>query len=433
MSADYQVKTIRFESGERLPLLLSKETGMPVWDVTLFILTELRATSLAENTIALAARAVMVGLQIFRYLGIDLNQRLEQGKLLSLSEVDELVKLAGLKQEEIDALLGDDIRSRVRPRASSLEKARMRVSANVSKQVGSGTKTTRLLYIRNYIEWLTASRRLKLDVGHMHYAALDGAAQAMMSQLSARIPSGDSDSGSRQGVSAEVRARILEVINPDSSENPWKNKHVRLRNQLIFMWLLLLGMRNGELLSVYVSDVNLRAGEVVIVRRPGNPVEERGDAPLVKTRGRLLVLSPELMSLTRDYIIGQSKDKKGSRSNIKGARRHPYLFVATGSGAALSKSALNKLFRELRTKVPGLTNDLSPHVLRHTWNDDFSELMDTKGVSSEDEERMRRQAMGWSPQSRMSARYTKRHIQRKSNEASLAMQAKSFQAPNKKI
>lgn len=433
MSAGYQVKTIRLESGERLPLLLSQETGVPVWDVTLFILTALRSTSLATNTIAHAARAVMVALQIFHYLGIDLNQRLEQGKLLSLSEVDELVKLAGLKQEELDALLGNKKKSQAAPRAVSLESARMRTSSKAPKQVESETKATRLIYIRKYIEWLAAGRCLKLDVGHEHFRALNVATQTVAGQLNARIPARDHDSGGRQGVSGEVRARILEVINPDSPENPWKGKHVRLRNQLIFMWLLLLGIRNGELLGVYASDVNLRTGEVVIARRPDNPEEKRANAPLVKTRSRLLVLSPELMDLTRDYIIGKSKDKKGSRSSIKGAGRHPYLFVANGTGAALTKSALNKLFRELRTMVPGLTNDLSPHVLRHTWNDDFSELMDTKGVSPEDEERMRRQAMGWSPQSRMAAHYTKRHIQRKSNEASLAIQAKSFQASNKKI
>lgn len=432
MSVGYQVRTIRLESGERLPLLLSQETGVPVWDVTLFILTALRSTSLATNTIAHAARAVMVGLQIFRFLGIDLNQRLEQGKLLSLSEVDELVKLAGLKQEELDALLGNKKKSQAASRVVSLERARMRASGRASKRVESETKATRLIYIRKYIEWLSAGRRLKLDVGHEHFRALNVATETVVGQLNARIPSRDHDAGGRQGVIGEVRARILEVIHPDSPENPWKGKHVRLRNQLIFMWLLLLGIRNGELLGVYVSDVNLRTGEVVITRRPDNPEDERGNAPLVKTRSRLLALSPGLMDLTRDYIIGKGKDKEGSRSSIKGARRHPYLFVANGTGAALSKPALNKLFRELRTKVPGLTNDLSPHVLRHTWNDDFSELMDTKGVSSEDEERMRRQAMGWSPQSRMAAHYTKRHIQRKSNEASLALQAKSFKPTDKK-
>ena len=106
---------------------------------------------------------------------------------------------------------------------------------------------------------------MKLDVGHEHFRALNVATETVVGQLNARIPGRDHDAGGRQGVSAEVRARILDVTNPDSPENPWKGKHVRLRNQLIFMWLLLLGIRNGELLGVYVSDVNLRTGEVVIV------------------------------------------------------------------------------------------------------------------------------------------------------------------------
>ncbi|WP_425612321.1 tyrosine-type recombinase/integrase [Xanthomonas nasturtii] len=182
------------------------------------------------------------------------------------------------------------------------------------------------------------------------------------------MPRRDYRQTSRQGVGADVRARILDVIDPASPYNPWKNRHARVRNQLIFLWLLLLGVRNGELLATYASDVNVRSGEVTIIRRPGNPEEQRSNAPLVKTRGRLLALGPDLAEMIKAYITGE-------RAKIKGARRHPYLFVATGTGRPLSKPALNKLFRELRTRVPGLPDDLSPHVLRHTWNDDFSELM----------------------------------------------------------
>lgn len=426
MATGYRVKTIRLESGERLPMLLSKETGLPLWDPTLFILTELRATNLATNTLEQAARAVMVALQVFRYLRVDLNERLSQGRLLTLGEIDILSKLAAFRQEELDTLLENQAASEaVISQMVSLEKGRARSVDNTPKQVAPETKATRLIYIRDYITWLVAGRRLKLDVSHEHYQALNEAVQAVVGCINARIPSRDHHQlNSRQGVTPEARALILEVIDPASPNNPWKNKHVRARNQLIFQWLLLLGVRNGELLSTYAQDVNLRSGEVVIVRRPDNPEDPRKNAPLVKTRGRLLALGPALAELTRSYLTG-------SRATIKGARRHPYLFVATGKGSPLSKSALNKLFRELRTKVPGLPDDLSPHVLRHTWNDDFSELMDERGVLPEEEERMRRQAMGWSPSSKMAATYTKRHVQRKSNEVSLAMQAKTF-SPNKK-
>lgn len=368
----------------------------------------------------------MIGHQVFRHLGIDIHDRINDGRLFTLGEVELLTKLVGLRQEELDALSQMDESPRaVVSRVVTLEQARMRPTVKAPAQVGADTKATRMAYIRDYISWLTAGRRLKLEVGHPHNHSLLEATQTFVSLINARMPSRHSAQASRQGVDAEVRARILEVIDPDSADNPWKNRHVRVRNQLIFLWLLLLGVRNGELLATYASDVNIRTGEVTIVRRPGNPEEPRKSAPLVKTRGRLLALSPDLAKLIQSYIMGE-------RAKIKGARRHPYLFVATGTGQPLSKPALNKLFRELRSKVPGLPDDLSPHVLRHTWNDDFSDLMDSQGVSAEDEERMRTQTMGWSPRSKMASHYTKRHVQRKSNDASLEMQAKSFSRPVRK-
>ena len=426
MATGYRVRTVRLESGERLPMLLCGESGAPLWHPTLFLVTELRATGLATNTLEQAARAVMIAHQVFRHLGINIHERISVGRLLTLDEVDILTRLAGLRQEELDSIIEGEESSRVKPsRVVTLEQARMRSTPKTPEQVGSETKATRLAYIRDYISWLTTGRRLKLDVDHAHHSGLHEAAQTFVSLINARLPSRDSGQSNRQGVDAEVRARILDVIDPVSPDNPWKNKHVRVRNQLIFLWLLLLGVRNGELLATYASDVNIRTGEVTIVRRPGNPEEWRTSAPLVKTRGRLLALGPELVELIKAYITGE-------RAKIKGARRHPYLFVATGTGHPLSKPALNKLFRELRSKVPGLPDDLSPHVLRHTWNDDFSELMDGRGVSAEDEERMRTQAMGWSPRSKMASHYTKRHVQRKSNEASLEMQAKAFRHPVRK-
>jgi integrase len=87
----------------------------------------------------------------------------------------------------------------------------------------------------------------------------------------------------------------------------------------------------------------------------------------------------------------------------------------------------------LLTQVTGLPLwDFSPHVLRHTWNDDDSERMDARAVSAEDEQRMRKQAMGWSDSSEMATYDTKRHVQRKRNEASLAMQATSYKRAKEK-
>lgn len=431
MAVGFRVKDLTLQSGERLSLLVDADTGVPLWHPTLFVLTELRATNRASATLQQATRAVMVAHQVFRHLGVDLEERMATGKLLELSEIDALADLAGLTQEALDKLPPATRPTSAlssQPRVVSLEKARMRAGPTEQlPRVGLETKGIRLIYIRDYLAWRIRSKLLKLDIEHPFYSGLMAAAPLVVGRLTERIPSSPrfTDLDARQGVSKEVKDRVLEVTQPDSAENPWKNRHVRIRNRLIFRWLLDLGLRKGEFLGVRLGDIDLRSNEVKIVRRADDPLEVRKDPPNVKTNERLLVLGAELAEMTRAYIQGQ-------RRNIAGARRHPFFVVATGTGLPLTKAAVSKLFVELRRKVPGLPEELCPHVLRHTWNDEFSELMDERGVSPDEEARMRKQQMGWADSSRMPAVYTKRHTRRKTNEASLAMQAKAYKVEESK-
>lgn len=424
MAVGFRVKNLKLQSGERLPLLLDACTGIPLWHPTLFVLTELRATNRAAATLLQATRAVMVAHQVLRHLGVDLDERLASGKILELSEIDAMANLAGLTQEALDGLLEAEapVPTVSSPRVTSLEKVRMRLKPTQQlPQVGAETKAIRLIYIRDYLAWRIRGKLLKLDFRHPVYHSLVTAEPLVVQRFTERIPSSPvfNDLGARQGVSQEVRDRIVQVTHPDSPENPWKNRHVRMRNQLIFRWLLDLGLRKGELLGIQLGDLDMRSNEVLIARRADGPIEVRKDAPNVKTKDRLLALGKDLAQLTKEYV-------QGPRRVVRDARRHPYLFVATGTGDPLTKAAVAKLFVELRRKVPGLPEELSPHVLRHTWNDKFSELMDERGVPPDEEEKMRKQQMGWSDRSKMPAVYTKRHIRRKTNEASLALQTQVF-------
>lgn len=424
MAAWYRVDRVRFLSGERLPLLVAAATGIPLWNPTLFVVSELRATNRAASTLQQATRAIMVAHQVLDHLGIDLDARLGEGRLLDISELDALANHAGMTQEGLDGLLAVESKP-VRIRSvASLEKVRMRTKPSEQPpQVAAQTKAIRLMYIRDYIAWLARRRLLRLDSRQPVYQALSETARLVVGQLNARIPSSptNNDLDARQGVSDEVRARIVEVTHPDSTENPWKNEHVRIRNQLIFTWLLELGLRKGEFLGIRLEDLNLRAGEVRICRRADDPDDPRTDEPNTKGKARLLALGDGLAELTRAYV-------HGARRSITGARRSPFLVVATGTGKPLSKAAVSKIFVELRRKVPGLPEELCPHVLRHTWNDHFSAFADKSGISPEEEEKMRKQQMGWSDRSKMAAVYTRRHTRRKTNEASLAMQAAAFDA-----
>ncbi len=74
------------------------ETGLPVFEATVFCLMELRATAKMRMTLGQALRSIRAGLQIFEHLGIDIDERMSKGKLLELGEVNQLCTFAAWLQ-----------------------------------------------------------------------------------------------------------------------------------------------------------------------------------------------------------------------------------------------------------------------------------------------------------------------------------------------
>ena len=148
--------------------------------------------------------------------------------------------------------------------------------------------------------------------------------------------------------------------------------------------------------------------------QPDAADDPRRNQPVVKTRAREVPLSPALLDVTRNYIL----ELRATRSQ---SRKHEFLFVAE-SGAPLSMPALAKVFAVLRAKTPDLPADLTPHVLRHTWNDRFSEEMDHNKVPEDTERKARSYLMGWSETSGTAAIYTRRHVREKAKRVSLDLQ-----------
>lgn len=414
----YVVETVVLQSGERLPMLRYRASGIPLLEPMLYALTELRARNRAAATIQQALRAVMALYLVLDRLNVDLGQRLEDGRLLELGEVEEIVRCCR-SPLEIWTFADAPDQAPEPSNVISLEKARMRSSDGVSTGVDPATAALRIRYIRGYLNWLATSRLLKAGRNHANYDALKSTTEIICRALDERVPpSGHRNTvNQRMGLAPGALARLLEVIEPTSAENPWTGAHARERNALIVKWLLSLGIRRGELAGARTTDINFQKNEVLIPRRADDPSDPRKHQPNAKTRDRLLPLSDDLAVLTHSYITK-------TRRAIKGARRHDILFVANGSGAPLSLSAINKIFVALRRKCPDLPEDLSPHITRYTWNDGFSELMDRKQVPEEREKKMRSRMMGWSETSDSAATYTRRHIQKKANEAMLELQTK---------
>jgi len=87
----YHQKTLILRSGERLPMLLD-DLGVPVYGPTVFALAEVRNRHRASNTIANALAALSIFQRFLDETEVNLDSRMNEGKLLELGEIEGLVR-----------------------------------------------------------------------------------------------------------------------------------------------------------------------------------------------------------------------------------------------------------------------------------------------------------------------------------------------------
>ncbi|MYM41844.1 tyrosine-type recombinase/integrase [Duganella qianjiadongensis] len=413
MAERYTIRTSVFESGERFPLLVDFYSGVPLFDPTVFTLTEFRARNRASATIDQVLRALKVFLLFCDKYQIDMEERMLEGRMLELGELDALVQLCRLPITDIETQ--SDASSPVPVReVVCLERYRAKAKKGLP-EVGGDSAGVRIRYIKQFIGWLADRRLLSWNAHHPSRAALLNARGIVIHGLAARIPTGKgrNKTRSRRALDELIQERLWQIVDVNSPENPWEGSHARIRNELIVRWFMGLGIRRGELLGIRITDVDFRANEVFIARRADDPNDPRVQQPNAKTADRLLPISDDLAQRTRKYIFEE-------RRSFSKARMHGFLFVANG-GAPLSLRGLNRIFEVLCTKHSGLPN-IFPHLFRHTNNHNFSKLADEQNMDPEKEKKTRSQLMGWSETSGTAETYTRREIERKAREASLQLQ-----------
>jgi integrase len=407
-------------NGERLPALLNAATGMPLFEPMAYILTQVRVKGAAANTITAHLSAIEILLVHANTCGIRLSERITSGALLDLNELDGLAAAVKLKNTELLARLAkSSVPTGFKAREpTSLESLRSRALPVKEQFVNRQTAGNRMRVIRAYLDWLTGHHVSRIAPTNPHFGAILAKRDELLKAIDARIARGRTSSSEREGLDPEERTALLEIIDPQSPKNPWKEPKVAVRNRLIVLVLYHLGLRGGELLALHLQDLNFRSNTLAVERRPHNPIDPRRIQPTAKTLARVLPMNQGLADEAFAYLA--------ERREIKGSSQHPFVFVETDRGRPLSTSALAKLFRELRTAEPNLLGRLIPHVLRHDWNDRFSEAMDRQKTPEAKEEKYRSQLMGWKEGSGSAATYTKRHTRRKAAKYSLEMQAEAF-------
>lgn len=406
----YVAKRVRFRNGERISVL-SVPYGLPVHEVTLF-LESFRKKGRAANTIHFVCCTLALLYRELDGAKVNLMERLEVGRFLTATELDRIASLAQLRMVDIDDEASRKNKSNlIRMTRISLR----RKAAEVQRApVEIGTQATRLRYIAGFLAFVTGYVAPTLPSEAR--ARLEKESTDALAAFRARIPAVAKRAtlDARIGLSSEEQDRVMSVVHPDSTDNPWSRGFVRKRNWLIVVLLLATGMRRGELLGLQIGDLNPREPKIRIIRRADVPEDARRVQPNTKTHDREIELTPSITKAIWTHINGE-------RRSIRAARKIPQIFVSD-EGEALSGASIDKMFVQLRTACPGLPVALPSHVMRHTWNERFSEQADTLGLSEVEEQQARNQQQGWSDNSKMAATYTRRHTAKMGNEISLKLQ-----------
>lgn len=413
--------------GERAPILLSAETLAPDYESNVFLLTARRQAGLASSQLTKDA-AVIKHVHAWAATRpwvdghpMELKARFSRGEYLTLPETDSLAATFTLPYPE---LLKQTTAAPVVPIGRALRAAAQAGTAATepAPSVSPSYALERSITCRLYLSFL--SDLLAPTEGSPAAERIAGRQERdrMLGWLKARQVAGGSTS-KREGLSEDQLATLRSLVDPESPSNPWKEPFVRQRNYLIISIFLALGIRRGEFLGLRATSINFQSNTLDIARNPDDKKDPRKDEPNTKTKERTLPMTDDLADDIQEYITDW-------RSKITAANKHTFLLVSE-AGRPLSKSALDAMFSDIKLASAALSA-LCAHVLRLTWNDEYSELMESRGTSESEEIRTRSYLMGWVETSGTAATYTRRHVRRKANEASLQLQRSQQERKNDK-
>ncbi|EEC7350086.1 site-specific integrase [Escherichia coli] len=386
----YKVKKFIMSSGERGCLILDKKSNLPTYYQNLFLTTDIRNRGATASTMEIVATNLLIFSNFLDGRGIDIIERVELKKYLSVAEIDDLVRYA---KQRFD-------RQKI-----------INIKSTNYRFIAKRTFSYRIHVFSRYLKWLCGLVHSSKGI-HAKYEV-----DVFIQSIRAHIPRNSSlnmNEISEKSLNEEEIKVLFRLLEIGGIENPF-HKEVQVRNRLIFTLLLNLGLRAGELLNLKIDDFDLRDNTLSVVRRHDSKEDGRSYQPLVKTGERVIPLSDELAREIFDYI-------SNSREKMTKRKKHNFLFVAhcTGknAGEPLSISAYEKVISTLKRASPELYN-LSGHRLRHSWNYMYSKGIEGAELEYNRRKDLRNYLMGWSKESIMCDRYNYKYISQQEKDVVL--------------
>lgn len=373
----YVLHTFRFESGERWPCLVYRESWVPVTPAMLWVIQEKRNRRPA--TIENGLRGVKYLYDWCDARGVDLSALIKSGRTLSRHDV------AGYARWLLNGRPSIEVAGRIGTLPT--------LPGTFNQYLRSGHE-----FLRWALEYYTYDR-LEPDQRQHIGKLLDDLDRAFAVEM---LPGFGTE---LIGLSADERESLEHAVSPDlatNPANPFRGSHLRYRNWLIVETFLWTGLRRGELLKLKTSDLPAGSRPRLHVRFSFNdPHDPRKREPRQKTRERPVPVPSWLSKAFHEYVSKHRGDVRGGTKPK--SPRHPYLFTAR-DGSPMTSNAINAIFNCLAA-ASGVER-LHPHLLRHTYASWLEpRLRAYCGETSS--KRLLEILMGWSPGSEMTERYTR--------------------------
>lgn len=391
---------------------------IPVYYPNLYVTFELSGKALETTKKYLEHLAVFEDFLAFS--SIDLISRLEQrpkSQYLTDSEISRFVSDAGFNKVTL-----------------AKKYVGMRLHPTAYEQVGKVHAKQRIEAVRDYLAFLYD----KLGDQSTRDEAVDDVKRRLNRKIKAASPGWKKTRiDDMKGLTSSERSRLLEVMHPESGENPFADDAIKFRNYIILLLGLDMGLRRSEMLLIKTSDIQWHSRHLSVVNLEDESLEPRTMAPQFKTHERMLVMSDDLYEAISQYEsrYRYRKAHKGSSQ----ARKHPFLLVAhrRNEGKPMSIKALDGVFPRVGNVAPELAH-IHPHILRHDAVYTMLESMreELNKLTPEDRTTQVQKTLtwmfGWSPESNMPGLYGAKFWK---EEADKAMKKRSdkFKATRERI
>lgn len=413
--------------------MLLVDNVIPDYWATLYVnkLIRSRAQNTIENTLN-----VLKYLRSWEYFhGRDFAQEFRMGRFLTEGDIQSLADHCAYEVESFNNWADRKRHGIGTARAVTVSNLLAQKVPVPLKTVQFDTQYNRLTIFANYLKFVAETVcRVRTDIREAQAQI-----KRMNDELLRRRPKSiSSKKRGRYGhIPAESCHRFLAIAHHEHTDNPFHAGEVKRRNHLMVWIAYELGLREGEILGLWVEDIEFGPKPTIsVARRHNHPLDPRVKQAVAKTAERKLPLSQELASALYQYIIYD-------RSKHLYADNHPILFVASQDpwrGHPLSVKSFDKAFRIIGKVDLDRLADISPHALRHDRACRFVDELelinlaaktneDIKPITDGEFERSLMHYFGWAnPKS--AAAYLKRRTRAKIDEAMRQFQNGIFVSGN---